>query len=81
VQYGTAAYRVMRWHLAKDGHTVTGNEIIERGTDLVKDPTTGAIFEGNFYFMTNTGIDNLEDDKIVDERKLEPVNIAVVPLH
>jgi hypothetical protein len=81
VQYGTAAYRVMRWHLAKDGHTVTGNEIIERGTDLVKDPTTGAIFEGNFYFMTNTGIDNLEDDKIVDESKLEPVNIAVVPLH
>ncbi|HET8923807.1 MAG TPA: hypothetical protein VFN26_12530 [Candidatus Acidoferrum sp.] len=80
VQYGTAAYRVMRWHLAKDGHTVTGNEILERGTDLVKDPTTGAIFEGNFYFMTNTGIDNLEDDKIIDESKLEPVHIAVVAL-
>jgi len=80
VQYGTAAYRVMRWHVAKDGHTVTANEILERGTDLVKDPTTGAIFEGKFYFMANTGIDNLDDDKIIDESKLEPVQIAVVPL-
>ena len=80
VQYGTAAFRVMRWHLAKDGHTVVSSEVIERGTDLVKDPTTGAIFEGNFYFMANTGIDNLHDDKIVDESKVEPLQIAVVAL-
>ncbi len=80
IQYGTAAFRVMRWHLAKDGRSVTSSEVLERGTDLVKDPTTGAIFEGNFYFMANTGIDNLENDKIVDESKLEPVQIAVVAL-
>jgi DNA-binding beta-propeller fold protein YncE len=80
IQYGTAAFRVMRWHLAKDGRTVASNEVLERGTDLVKDPTTGAIFEDKFYFMANTGIDNLEDDKIVDESKLEPVQIAVVAL-
>jgi hypothetical protein len=30
--------------------------------------------------MANTGIDNLDDDKIVDLAKLEPVHIAVVPL-
>ena len=80
VQYGTAAYRVMRWGLAKDGRTVTASEVLERGTDLVDDPTTGAIFQGNFYFMANTGIYNLENDKIVDESKLEPVHIAVVAL-
>ncbi len=80
VQYGTAAYRVMRWHLAKDERTVMSNEVLERGTDFVSDPTTGAIFEGNFYFMANTGIQNLEDDNIVDESKLEPVKIAVVAL-
>ena len=80
VQYGTAAYRAMRWSLAKDGRTVTSSEVLERGTDLVNDPTTGAIFQGNFYFMANTGIFNLENDKIVDVSKLEPVHIAVVAL-
>ena len=80
IQYGTAAFRVMRWHLTKDGRAVMSNEVLERGTDLVNDPTTGAIFEGNFYFMANTGIYNLENDKIVDETKLELVNIAVVAL-
>lgn len=80
VQYGTAAYRVMRWSLAKDGRTVTASEVLERGTDLVNDPTTGAIFQGDFYFMANTGIYNLENDEIVDESRLEPVHIAVVAL-
>ena len=80
VQYGTAAYRVMRWSLAKDGGTVTASEVLERGTELVNDPTTGAIFQGHFYFMANTGIYNLENDKIVDVSKLEPVHIAVVAL-
>jgi hypothetical protein len=80
VQYGTAAFRVMRWRLAKDGRAVTSSEVLERGTDMVKNPTTGAIFEDNFYFMANTGIQNLENDKIVDESKLEPVKIAVAAL-
>src|SRR5262249_3962922 len=80
IQYGTAAFRVMRWHLTKDGRSVTSSEVLERGTDLVKNPTTGAIFEDKFYFMANTGIQNLEGDKIVDESKLEPVRIAVVAL-
>ena len=30
--------------------------------------------------MANTGIANLENDKIVDASKLEPVHIAVVAL-
>ena len=80
VQYGTAAFRVMRWHLASEGRRVESSEILERGSDLVKSPTTGAIFEGSFYFMANTGIENLRDDTILDESKLEPVRIAVVPL-
>jgi len=33
----------------------------------VKSPTTGAIFEESFYFMANTGIENLRDDTILDE--------------
>jgi len=80
VQYGTGARRVMRWTLSPDGTRVASSEVLERGTDLVKNPTTGAIFEGKFYFMANTGIDNLDDDKIVDPTKLEPVRVAVVEL-
>src|SRR5262249_16931210 len=80
VQYGTGARRLMRWQLSPDGTQVTSSEVLERGTEFVKDPTTGAIFEGKFYFMAKTGIDNLDDDKIVDEKKLEPLRIAVVAL-
>ncbi|HEV2195028.1 MAG TPA: hypothetical protein VGR55_05580 [Candidatus Acidoferrum sp.] len=80
VEYGTGVYRVMRWKLSPDGRTVVSSEVLERGTELVKNPTTGAIFEENFYFMANTGIQNLENDKIADESKLEPVKIAAVAL-
>ena len=80
VQYGTGAYRVMRWQLSPDGRKVTASEILEHRTDLVSDPTTGAVLGDNFYFIANTGIYNLEDDKVVDPAKLEPVHIAVVAL-
>lgn len=80
VQYGTGAYRVMRWRLSPDGRKVTASEILEHRTDLVSDPTTGAVLGDNFYFIANTGIYNLEDDKIVDPAKLEPIHIAVVAL-
>lgn len=80
VEYGTGAYRVMRWKLSPNGREVTSSETLERGTTMVRDPTTGAIFDGKFYFMANTGIENLKDSKIVDPKKLEPLQIAVLPL-
>jgi sugar lactone lactonase YvrE len=81
VQTGIGKSRVMHWKLTPDGRRVVTSETLEQGTELVRDPTTGAILDDEFYFMTNTGIDNLDDDgKIVDPAKLEPVQIAVVPL-
>jgi sugar lactone lactonase YvrE len=80
VEYGTGAYRVMRWKLSPNGREVTSSETLERGTTMVRDPTTGAIFDGKFYFMASTGIENLKDSKIVDPKKLEPLQIAVLPL-
>jgi hypothetical protein len=70
----------MRWKLAPDGRKVVANETLEYRTDLVSDPTTGALYQGKFYFMANTGIDNLQDDEIVDPAALAPVRIAAVPL-
>jgi sugar lactone lactonase YvrE len=80
VQYGTGEYRVVRWWLSPDERRAVSKEILEYGTDLVSDPTTGAIFGGNFYYIANTGIYNLENDKIIDPAKLEPVHVAAVRL-
>lgn len=81
VQYGTGSHRVMRWRLSPDGQHVTSTKVLEYRTPLVSFPTTGAIAGENFYFISNTGIANLKDDKIVDPRKLEPIHIAVVALN
>jgi hypothetical protein len=64
------------------GRRVVSSETLERGTELVKNPTTGAILDGQFYFIADTAIDNLDSDgKIVDKTKPdEPLHIAVVPL-
>jgi hypothetical protein len=60
-----------------DGGEATSSETLERGTDMVRNPTTGAIMNGKFYFMANTGITNLENGKI-NPKKFEPLHIAVV---
>ena len=73
-------YRVVRWFLSTDGVQVRASKVLEKGTPLVSSPTTGAIRGSGFYYMTNTGIDNYDDGKIVNPAKLEPVHIAVVPL-
>ena len=58
---------------------MSSSETLERGTEMVRNPTTGAILDGKFYFMANTGIANLENGKI-DPKKLESLQIAVVTL-
>lgn len=80
VQYGAGSHRVARFRLSSDGLQVTSTEILEYRTPLASFPTTGAVAGENFYFIANTGIGNLKDNKIVDPKKLKPVHIAVVPL-
>jgi hypothetical protein len=80
VQYGNGPYRVARWRLSPDGLKVASTNVFEYRTPLTSFPTTGAILAGKFYFIANTGIANYKDGKVVDPRKLEPINIAVVAL-
>jgi hypothetical protein len=80
VQYGNGPYRVARWRLSPDALKVFSTQVFEYRTPLVSFPTTGAIIGGNFYFLANTGIANYKDGKVVDPSKLEPINVAVVPL-
>lgn len=80
VEYGTGTYRVVHWKLSPDGLEVKSSETVERGTEMVRSPTTGAILADKFYFMVDTGIENLDNGKISDPRKLEPLQIAILPL-
>ena len=81
IQYGAGANRLAQWQLSKDGLGVASAEMLEYRTPLVKDPTTGAIVGDDFYFMADTGIDNLDDQgNIIDRAKLAPLQIAVVRL-
>jgi hypothetical protein len=80
VQYGNGPYRVARWRLSPDGLKVTSTEVFEYRSPLISFPTTGAINQGKFYFIANTGIANFKDGKVVDPSKLEPINVAVVAL-
>lgn len=80
VEYGAGSHRVVRWHLSEDGRRVTSTQLLEYRTPLVSFPTTGALAEGKFYYIANTGIGNLDHDKIIDPAKLEPIHIGVVKL-
>lgn len=82
VQFGTGANRVMRWSLTRGGKRIASSEVLERGTDLVIDPTTGVILDKQFYFIADSAIDNLDrDGEIVDmTRRRGPLHIAVLSL-
>jgi hypothetical protein len=64
--------------LSLNGRAARSSEALERGTKMVRHPTTGAILDGKFYFMANTGIRNLKDWKIADLEKLEPLQNAIL---
>src|ERR1700745_1563970 len=49
IQTSPSLRRVMRWKLWGDGRRVVASETLERGTELVADPTTGAILDDKFY--------------------------------
>jgi hypothetical protein len=55
--------------------------VLEYRTPLVDEtPTTGAIAGEDFYFISNSQVDNIQDGKILDPSKLSPIKIGVVRL-
>jgi len=80
VQNGIGSPRVAAFKLSPDGSRVTQTKVLENRTQFTTLPTTGAIRGNLFYFVANSQIDNLNDDKIMDVTALAPVRIAVVPL-
>jgi hypothetical protein len=78
IQNSLGSPRVAQFRLSPDGLKVTATTILEYRSPLVVLPTTGAIADSNFYFMSNTQVDNFKNEKIVDRGKLEAVRISVV---
>ena len=80
VQNGIGAPRVAVFKLSKDGNRVTQASVLENHTQFTVLPTTGALHGNDFYFISNSQIDNLNRDKVMDVTKLAAVRIAVVRL-
>jgi hypothetical protein len=80
IQNGIGTPRVAMCKLSADGARVTRLTILEYRTTLTILPTTGAIRGSDFYFISNSQLDNLNGERILDPTRLEPVRIAVIRL-
>lgn len=61
-QNGASPERVIAFRLDAALTHVASESIIERATPSLGDPTHGVIMNGNFYYVTNSGWDAVEDD-------------------
>jgi sugar lactone lactonase YvrE len=81
IQNGIGTPRVAAFQLAKDGAHVFKTTILEYRSNLCVLPTTGALGEDDFYYIVNSGSDNLNTNgRVLDVTKLQPVRIAVIHL-
>src|SRR5579885_1369820 len=80
VQNDIGSPRIAAFRLSADGQRVTRTTVLENRSPLVATPTTGAIKNNDFYFIVNSQIDNMNDDKVLDDTRLARVRIAVVHL-
>ena len=80
IQNGIGSPRVAAFHLSSDGTRVARTTVLENRTPFTILPTTGAIRGSDFYFIANSQIDNMNDDKVMDVTRLEPIRIGVLRL-
>jgi len=60
-QNGTSPERVIRFQLGSDLHSLVSEEIIERSTATLGDPTHGVVVGDSFYYIANSGWSGLDD--------------------
>jgi hypothetical protein len=80
IQNGIGTPRIVAFHLSSDGLRVTRATVLENRTSLCVLPTTGAIRGSDFYFIANSQIDNMNNDKVMDVTRLEVVRVGVLRL-
>lgn len=80
VQNGIGSPRIAAFRLSNDSLRVTRTTVLENRTNFTVLPTTGAIRGSDFYFIANSQIDNLNNDKAMDVTKLEVIRVGVLRL-
>lgn len=80
IQNGIGSPRVAAFHLSSDGLRVTQTSVLENRSNFCVLPTTGAIRGSDFFFIANSQIDNLNNDKVMDVTRLEAVRVGVLHL-
>ena len=68
------------FHLSSDGLRVTRTTVLENRSNFSVLPTTGAIRGSDFFFIANSQIDNMNNDKVMDVTRLEVIRIGVLRL-
>jgi sugar lactone lactonase YvrE len=80
IQNGIGSPRVAAFRLSGDGLRVTRTSVLENRSHFCVLPTTGAIRGSDFFFIANSQIDNMNNDKVMDVTRLEVIRIGVVRL-
>ena len=76
IQNGTSPERVVELKLDSTLSRVTSEQVIERATKTLGDPTHGVWVGGEFYYIANSGWDVLNDDGTVKQgASFTPVHI------
>jgi len=81
-QNGTSPERVVHFQLDPSLTSITSEDLIERGTPTLGDPTHGVIVDRYFYYIANSGWDTLDDHgHLLPNAKPTPPLIMKTPLH
>jgi hypothetical protein len=80
IQNGIGSPRVAVFHLSSGGLRVTRTTVLENRSHFCILPTTGAIRGSDFFFIANSQIDNMNNDKVMDTTRLEVIRIGVLRL-
>jgi hypothetical protein len=76
VQAAPGLTRVVRFDLARDGRSIVGATVLERGGPLTT-PTTGQVIGSRFYYIANGQYDRLGDDGTLHSPHGEPIPSAI----
>jgi len=77
-QNGTSPERVARFKLDSNMSQIVSEEIIERATPTLGDPTHGVMVGDSFYYIANSGWSNLDDaGNVKAGSKLTPARIML----
>jgi len=80
IQNGIGSPRVALFRLSSDGLRVTRTTVLENRSSFCILPTTGALRGSDFFFIANSQIDNMNNDKVMDVTRLEVIRIGVLRL-